>query len=354
MSRKLTASVVGCGMGGRLSMDGLTKSDRFELLAVADVSAAAREKAAADYGNLRPFATHQEMFDICPTDVVCVSTWAPSHRDITHEALKLPHLRGILVEKPLGDTAAAGRDILDAVRKRGIPMAVPHGLLVAPHVGEIVRRVRGGEIGELKLIEIQNTGWDIINAGIHWLNFAVTLVGGEPMAFVMAACDTSTRTYRDGMQVETLGVTYAQTQSGIRIVMNTGDKVNVSREGKGCLFRIVGTAGSIEFWAWESAYLICSREYPGGKLIEVPKPTRTRHQIHLENMVGQIDAGKCDYTVAESSLTALELCEGAYLSHRHRCCVTFSLSAFTPPAPTDWNPGIPYSGTGGGRDGRTV
>ncbi len=63
-----------------------------------------------------------------------------------------------------------------------------------------------------------------------------------------------------------------------------------------------------------------------------------------------IDAGQPDYTIPDSSLAALELCEGAYVSHRHRCRVTFPLAEFVPPAPDDWDPGEPYSGVGGGRD----
>ena len=66
-----------------------------------------------------------------------------------------------------------------------------------------------------------------INAGIHWLHFFVTLTRNEPLDFVMAICDSSTRTYRDGMQVETMAITYAQTHSGIRVVMNTGDDTNL-------------------------------------------------------------------------------------------------------------------------------
>ena len=339
-------------MGGCLSMTALAASDRFELVAAADMNPTARETVAKSYENLRVFPTHQEMFAACPTDVVCVSTWAPSHKDITLETLKLPGLKGILVEKPLGDTAAPGRDILQAVQARKIPMAVPHGLLVAKHTAQILQHVHQGDIGDLRLIEIENVGWDIINAGIHWLNFAVALLQSEPIAWVLAACDTSTRTYRDGMQVETLAVTYVQTASGRRIVMNTGDELAISRAGKKTLFRLIGTQGMIEFWGWESAYMIWNAQSPQGRLVEVAKAEKTNHQMHLENMADHIAAGKPDYTVAISSLTALELCEAAYVSHRHRCTVNFPLADFKAPALADWNPGTPYSGTGGGRDGR--
>ena len=51
---------------------------------------------------------------------------------------------------------------------------------------------------------------------------------------------------------------------------------------------------------------------------------------------------------------ALELCEAAYLSNRHGCKAELPLDTFTPPAPVDWEPGKPYAGEGGGRDGRKL
>jgi predicted dehydrogenase len=334
-------------------MRGLHDSDRFELVAVADLKPEVCQALATQYPSLQTFASHEEMFAACPTDVVCVSTYPPTHEAIARDALQLA-LKGILVEKPLGHTAASGRRTLAAVKEKGLPMAVPHGLLVKQTPLEIIARVQGGEIGELKLVEIQNNGWDIINAGIHWLNFFVVLTGCEEMAYVMALCEASTRTYRDGMQVETTAVTYAQTIGGIRVVMNTGDEVLVNRDGQSTLFRLVGTAGQIEFWGWTNGYRIVNAKFPDGKRI-VPTPLPgTPHQRHLEYMADMIDSGQIDYLVPESSLLALEICEGAYISSRHRCKVTFPVDTFLPPPRPDWDPGVPYSGQGGGRDGRKL
>lgn len=348
--KKYAASVIGCGYGGRLSIEGLLVSDRYEIVAVSDLNPKAIDEVKKECPAIQTFADHKQMFEKRPTDIVCVSTWAPSHKEITLDALQLP-LTGILVEKPLGDTAKAGKEILDAVKQKGIPMAVPHGLLVNNHAQEILEKIHNGEIGELKLVEIQNRGWDIINAGIHWLNYFVVLAKNEPIDFVMAVCDDSSRTYRDGMQVETLAVTYAQTKNGVRVVMNTGDYVNMNAEGKDTLFRLVGTDWVIEFWGWESVYRLLNKQCPEGKLFEVAPTDKGAHQLHLEGMAGQMDAGQPDYTIPESSLTALELCDGAYLSNRHGCMVAFPFDEFTPPEPNDWDPGMPYSGSGGGRDG---
>ncbi|KPK82898.1 MAG: hypothetical protein AMJ81_08960 [Phycisphaerae bacterium SM23_33] len=353
MTSKLTASVVGGGGGGKLSMNALVQSQRFELVAAADINAKVCRQLQEAYPGIRTFAGHRELFESRPTDVVCVSTWAPSHEEIALAALELP-LKGILVEKPLGHTAESGRRILQAVRARRLPLAVPHGLLAKKTPLEIIARVQAGEIGQLKLVEIQCARWDIINAGIHWLHFFVNLTGGEDVDSVMAACESSTRTYRDGMQVETTAVTYAQTRSGVRVVMNTGDDVRVNREDKGTLFRIVGTAGLIEFWGWENGYVLLNEQFPAGRLIEPEEFDVTGHRRHLEKLAAMIDSGEADYSMPETSLKALEMCEATYLSSRHRCKVDFPLAGFRPPAESDWDPGRPYSGTGGGRDGRKL
>lgn len=351
--KKWTASVIGGGMGGKLSMNALQQSDRFELVAAADLRQEVCDELKERFPGIRTYRSHTELFAADPTDIVCISTFPSSHESVAMDALKLP-LKGILVEKPLGHTAASGRKILDAIKEKRLPMAVPHGLLAKATPVEVIGRVRNGEIGTLKLVEIQNTNWDIINAGIHWLNFFVHLTGHEPLEYVMAVCESSTRTYRDGMQVETTAVTYAQTVSGVRVVMNTGDDVLVNREGKNTMFRIVGTSGLIEFWGWENGYYLLNAEHPGGQLIVPAEYEVTGHRGHLENLARMIESGEPDYRLPDSSLTALEIVEGAYLSSRHRCKVTFPVHLFSPPDASDWDPGQPYAGEGGGRDGRKL
>ncbi|MDR1283091.1 MAG: Gfo/Idh/MocA family oxidoreductase [Opitutaceae bacterium] len=349
-----TAAVVGGGSGGGLSMEALTASPRFKLLAAADLREDVRQKLARQYPGIRTYATHVEMFHECPTDVVTVSTFPPSHEKITLAALDRLPLKGILVEKPLGHTWASGRRILQAIQKRNLPVAVPHGLLARRTPLEIINRVKQGETGDLKLLEIQCSGWDIINAGIHWLNFFVNLTGLEPIDTVLAACDSTTRTWRDGMQVETTAVTTAQTRSGIRVTMHTGDHIAVNAPPHQTVFRIFGTRGQIEFYGWETAYHIVSPKHPNGIVCDPPEMSDSGHRYHFERLAEQMDSGAANYDVATSSLMALELCEAACLSSHCRAEVKLPLDTFTPPPPANWIPGQPYSGTGGGRDGRNL
>jgi hypothetical protein len=136
--------------------------------------------------------------------------------------------------------------------------------------------------------------------------------------------------------------------------MNTGDYIKSSEGDKRTLFRLVGTQGTLNFYGWEPRYWLLNQAYPQGHLFEVEPGPRPAHQRYLELLAGQMDRGQADYTLAESSLAALELCEAAYLSHRYRCAVTFPLADFVPLPLTDWDPGQPYRGEGGGRDGRKL
>ena len=352
MPKTYTASVVGAGGGGRASMKGVSDSTRYNLHAVADLDSDVRAEIREIYPGVQTFSNHHEMFAQCPTDIVCVSTWPPSHLEVTRDALNSLSLSGMVVEKPLADNAADARTIFNLIREKKLPVVVPHGLMASEHIDCIYAHVRAGELGELRLIEIQCTNWDIINAGIHWLNFVVNLVE-EPFDHVLAACDKTTRTYRDDMQVETLSATTIQTKSGIRITMHLGDHVSGNGDGN-VVFRILGTEGDIEFYGWQSAYRIRNADHPTGERIDVSTDLRTRHQRHLENLAVQMDRDEPDYHLIENSWTALELCEAAYLSARHGCAISLPLADFPIPDKNDWDPGMPYSGSGGGRNGRTL
>ncbi len=295
---------------GKLSLDAVATSDLFEATALADLRPAVGEELRRKYPGLQTFTDYREMFRKCPTDIVCVSTYPPSHEEVTLEALKNP-LKGILVEKPLGHTAASGLRILEAVKAKKIPMATPHGLLAKQCPLEIIERVHRGEIGEVKLVEIQSPKWDIINAGIHWLNFSLLLLR-QKVTGVVAAIDKSTRTYRDGMQVETEGVTYVKLSGGSRIILQTGDDVqrNARKDfgNRDCAtFRIIGTTGMIEFWGWEPDYHLINATHPHGEFFTPAEKGAVGHRRHLENLAPMIESGHFDYTIPEMSQSALEV-----------------------------------------------
>jgi predicted dehydrogenase len=170
---------------------------------------------------------------------------------------------------------------------------------------------------------------------------------------VLTACDSQTRTYRDGLQVETEAITLVTCTNGTRLVLNTGDYVPIARDDTACLMRIVGEQGYIEYCAWQDEYRLVSPR-GGDRVISVEPSEVTGHRRHLEHLADMVEGGALDYEVPESSLQALEVVEAAYLSNRTGASVSLPLATYKVPSSTDWDPGRPYTGTRGGRDGRKL
>lgn len=312
----LTASVIGCGHGGGLSLDALSNSSKYKLLSAADPSVDARNSVAERFPNIRLFANSRDMLVDCHTDVVCVATPAPSHASVARAALE-NGLRGLLLEKPLACDVATAGALLQEIRDAGHPLVVPHGMLVLPAMQEVKARIRGGDIGQIIAVEIQNAV-DLLNAGIHWLAYLLDVFDSDNPQTVSAEFDVSGHVVNDGVQVESRGATRVEFQSGVVIDLHSGNKTKPTsdvlprEEQRGALFRVTGSNGVIEFSAWAGSYWI-QVGYSGAELIRRPLPAGSSyHQLFLEQLAQNIAAGKPDSRSAELSLAALRLIESAY------------------------------------------
>ena len=312
----LTASVIGCGHGGGLSLDALQNSTDYNLIAAADPSATARQDVADRLPNVRLFADFREMLVDCHTDILCVATPAPSHASIARAGLE-HGLRGLLLEKPLACDVSTAAELLREIREAACPVVVPHGMLVLPAAQEIKARIRRGDIGEIAAVEIQNAV-DLLNAGIHWLVYLLDAFDNEKPRIVNAEFDTSGHVVNDGVQVESRGVTRIEFDSGVCIDLHSGNKTEPTsdvlplEEQRGALFRVTASEGAIEFSAWAGSYWIQVGD-SDGELIKQPLPAGlSYHQLFLEQLAQNIAAGISDFHSAELSLAALGLIESAY------------------------------------------
>lgn len=312
----LTASVIGCGYGGGLSLDALANSGDYELSAAADPSADTRKRVADCFSDVRLFPDYRDMLAEGKPDVVCVATPAPSHAPIA--AAVLEHgPQGLLLEKPLACDVATAEGLLNHIREVGYPLVVPHGMLVLPAAQEVKARIQGGDIGRVIAVDVQNSV-DLLNGGIHWLAYLIDVFDEDRPSSVNARFDVSAHDVNDAVQVESQGTTRIEFQSGVRINLHSGTKtipasdVLPREEQQGALFRVSGSNGVIEFSAWAGSYWI-QVGYSGAELIKRPLAAGSSyHQIFLEQLAQNIAAGKPDYRSAELSLAALRLIEAAY------------------------------------------
>ena len=289
-------------------------------------------------------------------DVVCVSTWAPSHREITEQALAAG-VRGLVLEKPIAGTVTDARAVLDALARRQVPVVVPHGLMSMPAPLQLLDEVQLGRHRPAPWVQIDCTGWDLINAGIHWLQFAVACLGGDRVTSVECTTDVSTRTYRDGFMVETAAVTSARTAAGVQLDVRTGDDIDVASP-TGTRIALVGEGGSVVYQPWEHEYRIDTGD--GETVVSRPPGAApTGHRLFLRRLAEQIIVGATDYAIPRQSLQALEIVRAAYLAAREGAAVGLplkrdDLTATTSSAGDPWLPGEVHDPAGGGRNGRSL
>jgi predicted dehydrogenase len=351
----LRVVVVGAGTGGRLSIGAAVGSPGYELVGIADRSPEAAESAALDLAPGTPtFSEVSSALERLHPDVVCVSTWAPSHREITEQAVAAG-VRGLLLEKPIAGSITDGEAILDRLAAAGVPVVVPHGLMSMPAPRHVRDEIRAGALGPLRKVEIDCTGWDLINAGIHWLQFVVACLGDDRVATVECSADVSTRTYRDGFMVETSAVTSAVTEGGVRLLVRTGDDIAVASD-TGTRIHFAGDLGTAEYHPWSNGYRI---ERSGAGSDVTPNGDQpTGHRFFLAELLRQISNVRPDQTIPRQSLQALEIVRAAYVSARRGTEVALPLThddeAAHDAADDAWIPGEAYDGRAGGRNGRAL
>lgn len=117
----LRVAVVGAGHLGRIHARLLGALERVELVAVADPSPAARQRAAAEIGAATE-ADYRALYG--RIDAAVVATPTRLHREVAGELLQ----RGIhcLVEKPLAATLAQASELVGAAQRAGAVLQVGH------------------------------------------------------------------------------------------------------------------------------------------------------------------------------------------------------------------------------------
>ncbi|CAN5124026.1 Gfo/Idh/MocA family oxidoreductase [soil metagenome] len=123
----------------------------------------ARAQALADeYGIERVFGSVEEAVAAAPRDAVYDIALMPEQYLSALEAL--PDGAAVLIQKPLGQTLAAGRELLEVCHRKGLVAAVNTQLRFAPYVAEARRLIADEVIGEIYDMEVRvsvDTPWHL-------------------------------------------------------------------------------------------------------------------------------------------------------------------------------------------------
>ena len=119
--KKIRAAVVGVGYLGRFHAQKYASLADCELVGVVDADLEVARRVANEVGT-QTLGDFRQLFG--KVDAVSVATPTPSHADIASGLLL--HGAHVLVEKPIAETVAQARQLVELARRQGRVLQVGH------------------------------------------------------------------------------------------------------------------------------------------------------------------------------------------------------------------------------------
>ena len=154
MADKLRAGIIGCGEMTRYHAFGYLNSERYEVVALADLSERAMmefDGLFSEYDDYKPkhFTDAREMLDKANLDVVSVGVWDTGHAPFTIAAAAAG-AKAILCEKPMAESVGVAADMMLVCRRHGAKLTIGHQRRFLPSWVLAKQMIADGEIGVVR------------------------------------------------------------------------------------------------------------------------------------------------------------------------------------------------------------
>ncbi len=334
------AAVIGCGVMSRDHTHAHTSSDRVDLVAGADVFAAARDRFQAEFDVPAMYEDARAMLDAEKPDIVSICTWPPTHRELTELAFA-KGVKAVWCEKPMAMTLDDCDVMLAAARQAGGVLVINHQRRYVTCYNQALQIIDNGAIGDLVQISGYCAG-DILTDGTHLIDMARYLNHDSPVTRVFGAIDMTSMgdlnpdipgaiafnqsRMRYGHHVETSSMAILQFENGVRAHLEMG---RISRGGYQ-RFRIDGTDGWIQ--------LSGDQEWNDGSRVKVFRNDGTSEKLPpstyegmmegtLDGIIATIETGVPHRMSGKSGRACIEIANAIFASARQRMVVSLPLDA---------------------------
>ncbi|SDB93475.1 Predicted dehydrogenase [Raineyella antarctica] len=147
----LRVAVIGAGYWGPNLARNFAMSTDWELVAICDTDAERAQGLARRTGNPDVVTSVDDLLAGQHVDAVAIATPARTHHPIAMQAIGAG--KHVVVEKPLADTAARGRELVAAAQEAGTILMADHTYCYTPAVIKIRDLIGAGELGEILYVD---------------------------------------------------------------------------------------------------------------------------------------------------------------------------------------------------------
>lgn len=177
MSRFLKCGVIGLGRIGAGFDDNLKKTTisthagaywtnkHTRLVAFCDIDKKKLSKYGKKYNVSGLYTDFHDMFRTEKLDCVSICTLADSHQRIVEEASKW-NIKGIFLEKPIGDTLKSASNIIKICKRKKIKLQIDHQRRFDPLYHKVRRTINNPSFGRIQHVNVYY-GAGVANTGSH-------------------------------------------------------------------------------------------------------------------------------------------------------------------------------------------
>lgn len=139
--------VIGYGYWGPNVVRNLANLDGSHVVAIADLSAAARKRAQKAYPSVHVTSDASEVIKSPKIDAIAVISPVWTHYELAKAALE--NGKHVFVEKPFTSTAAQGEELINLAEQKNLRIMVDHTFLFTGAVRKISQLLAEGTLGNL-------------------------------------------------------------------------------------------------------------------------------------------------------------------------------------------------------------
>ena len=139
--------VIGFGYWGPNVVRNLVGLEDSQVLAIAEMSPAARKRAQKAYPAIKVIEDAAEVISSAEIDAIAIVTPVWTHYQLAKAALE--NGKHVFVEKPFTSTGAQGEELINLARKKNLTIMVDHTFLFTGAVRKICQLVEEGALGKL-------------------------------------------------------------------------------------------------------------------------------------------------------------------------------------------------------------
>src|SRR5580658_8989695 len=139
--------VIGYGYWGPNIVRNLMSLDGSRVVAIAEISPAARERAQKAYPGVKVTADTAEVITSTQIDAIAVVSPVWTHFELAKAALE--NGKHVFVEKPFTSTSAQGEELVNLAAQKNLRIMVDHTFLFTGAVRRISKLIDEGALGSL-------------------------------------------------------------------------------------------------------------------------------------------------------------------------------------------------------------